>query len=126
MSRAVRLADAVYAALEEAARASGKTPADWIAAHLPETSADDGATTRSRDDWLDRDFLKTYAQEAAALPQVEAKLLEARMMLGEMIEHFKMPHLNKAARTALLERAERILYRDTNDTGTTSRPEAAQ
>ena len=34
MSRTIELPDAVYVALDEAARASGKTPADWIAAHL--------------------------------------------------------------------------------------------
>lgn len=35
MSRSVDLPEAVYAALEEAATASGSTPAEWIAAHLP-------------------------------------------------------------------------------------------
>jgi len=36
MSRSIDLPDSVYAALEEAAAASGTTPADWIAAHLPQ------------------------------------------------------------------------------------------
>jgi putative pyruvate formate lyase activating enzyme len=36
MSRTVELPEDVYAALHEAAKASGMTPADWIAAHLPE------------------------------------------------------------------------------------------
>lgn len=35
MNRTVELPDDVYAALREAAEASGMTPADWIAAHLP-------------------------------------------------------------------------------------------
>jgi len=89
MSRAVRLADAVYAALEEAARASGKTPADWIAAHLPETSADDGATTRSRDDWLDRDFLKTYAQEADDSVSLEAVRQAMAKTPGRLVDDIR-------------------------------------
>jgi hypothetical protein len=36
MSRSIDLPDPVYAALEEAATASGTTPAEWIAAHLPQ------------------------------------------------------------------------------------------
>jgi len=64
MSRTVELPDAVYAALEEAARASGATAADWIAAHLPEIGKANGASPSAREDWLDRDFLKTYAKEA--------------------------------------------------------------
>ncbi|HEV3118813.1 MAG TPA: hypothetical protein VGY58_17310 [Gemmataceae bacterium] len=72
MSRTLRLPDVVYAALEEVARASGKTPADWIAAHLPETSAANGITVPANDDWLDRDFLKTYAQEADDSVSLEA------------------------------------------------------
>jgi DNA-binding GntR family transcriptional regulator len=64
MSRTVELPDAVYAALEEAARASGATAADWIAAHLLEIGKANGASPSAREDWLDRDFLKTYAKEA--------------------------------------------------------------
>ena len=63
MSRAVELPDAVYAALEQTARANGTTAADWIAAHLPKTGTVDSSSMRP-DDWLDRDFLKSYAQEA--------------------------------------------------------------
>jgi len=36
MSRSVELPEAVYAALEEAAAASGTTPAEWIAARVPQ------------------------------------------------------------------------------------------
>src|SRR2546423_5972274 len=60
--------------------------------------------------------LETCAQQAQSLPQVQAELLETRLMLAEMIEHFKMPHLNKEARTALLERAGKVLKHDQNDT----------
>lgn len=42
MSRMLELPDTVYAALQEAAEASGLTPAAWIAAHLPEASAQTG------------------------------------------------------------------------------------
>ncbi len=38
MSRTLALPEAVYAALREAAEASGMTPADWIAARLPRSS----------------------------------------------------------------------------------------
>ncbi len=64
MSRTVELPDAVYAALEEAARASGATAADWIAAHLLGTGKANGSSASANEEWLDRDFLKTYAQEA--------------------------------------------------------------
>src|SRR5687768_999218 len=36
MSRSIDLPDSVFAALEEAATASGTSPAEWIAAHLPQ------------------------------------------------------------------------------------------
>lgn len=39
MNRTVELPEDVYAALREAAKAIGMTPADWIAAHLPSRSA---------------------------------------------------------------------------------------
>jgi hypothetical protein len=64
MSRTIELPDAVYKALENAARASGSTAADWIAAHLPEGNAAKEASGPPKEDWLDRDFLKTYAHEA--------------------------------------------------------------
>lgn len=41
MSRTVELPEAVYAALRKVAAASGMTPAAWIAAHLPGSSASD-------------------------------------------------------------------------------------
>jgi hypothetical protein len=44
MNRTLELPENVYAALREAAEASGMTPADWIAAHLPsrDASAENG------------------------------------------------------------------------------------
>lgn len=38
MSRSIDLPDSVYAALEAAASASGTTPAEWIAANLPQSA----------------------------------------------------------------------------------------
>jgi hypothetical protein len=64
MSRTVKLPGAVYAALEQAARANGTTAADWIAAHVPGTNPAQGEIAAAEQDWLDRDFLRTYAQEA--------------------------------------------------------------
>jgi hypothetical protein len=64
MSRTIELPDAVYAALQDVARASGTTAANWIAAQLPDRTAANGTSGPTTDDWLDRDFLKTYAQEA--------------------------------------------------------------
>jgi hypothetical protein len=64
MGRTVELSDKVYAALEQAARANGITAVDWIAAHVPGTAAPHGETVPAQQDWLDRDFLKTYAAEA--------------------------------------------------------------
>lgn len=39
MSQTVELPDSVYAALKKAADATGTTPAEWIADHLPKTPA---------------------------------------------------------------------------------------
>jgi hypothetical protein len=64
MSRTVELPDAVYRALEDAARASGTTATDWIVAHLQEATTVSESSGPPNEDWLDRDFLKTYAQEA--------------------------------------------------------------
>ena len=64
MSRTLELPDPVYAALEAAARASGMTAADWIASHLSQAATADESTASPKDDWLDRDFLATYSQEA--------------------------------------------------------------
>ena len=89
MSRAVRLPDAVYAVLEEVARASGKMLADWIAAHLPETSAGNVATTPSHDDWLDRDFLKTYAQEADDSVSLEAVRQAMAKIPGRLVDDIR-------------------------------------
>jgi hypothetical protein len=89
MSRTVKLPDAVYAALEEVARAGGKTPADWIAAPLPETSAADGATVPSNDDWLDRDFLKTYAQEADDSVSLEAVRQAMAKIPGRLVDDIR-------------------------------------
>lgn len=63
MSQALHLPDEVFKALHEVAQASGTTPADWIAAHLPPTGSDNGSSMSSKDDWLDRDFLRTYLRE---------------------------------------------------------------
>jgi len=63
MSQRLNLPDSVYKALQQAAEATGTTPADWIAAHLESgTSSEPGIS--SRDELIDRDFLKTYAQDA--------------------------------------------------------------
>ncbi|MGI9181568.1 MAG: hypothetical protein ACR2H9_13825 [Longimicrobiaceae bacterium] len=59
MNRTVELPEHVYAALREAAEASGMTPAGWIAAHLPDRSvlAEDGAQVQG--------FARTLADEFA-------------------------------------------------------------
>jgi DNA-binding GntR family transcriptional regulator len=64
MSQKLELPDAVYRALEDAARASGTTATDWIAAHLQEATTAKESSGPPNEDWLDHDFLKTYAQEA--------------------------------------------------------------
>ena len=63
MSRTIQLPDAVYTAIEQAARADGTTAVDWIAAQVQGTFANADPAT-AKQDWLDRDFLKTYAEEA--------------------------------------------------------------
>ena len=64
MTRTIELPDAVYAALQKAAQANGITPADWIAAQIPATTAAKGEPLSPKQDWLDHDFVKTYAQDA--------------------------------------------------------------
>jgi len=44
MSQAVELPEKVWSALQQAAKASGVTPACWIAAHLPALADADGAS----------------------------------------------------------------------------------
>jgi hypothetical protein len=63
MGRTIELPDTVYAALEKAAQANGTTAADWIAAQISAMTPASGEAFPSKNDWLDRDFLKTYAQE---------------------------------------------------------------
>lgn len=44
MKQAVDLPEKVWSALQQAAKASGVTPADWIAAHLPAPADADGVS----------------------------------------------------------------------------------
>ena len=43
MSQPLELPDPLYAALKQAAEASGTTPVGWIAAHLPQNSPEQAA-----------------------------------------------------------------------------------
>jgi hypothetical protein len=72
MSHKLHLPDSVFEALQQAARANGTTPAGWIAAHLPETTPNNEAPLLTNDDWIDHDFLKTYASEADDSISLEA------------------------------------------------------
>ena len=72
MSQTLHLPDAVYKALQEAAEANGTTPVDWIAAHLSETGTAKVSGMSCKEDWIDRDFLKTYAQQADDSASLEA------------------------------------------------------
>lgn len=72
MSQKLSLPDSVYQALQQAARADGTTPEVWIAAHLPEAGPTNEPHLTSEDDWIDRDFLKTYALEADDSVSLEA------------------------------------------------------
>ena len=64
MNRTIELPDRVYSALQDAARTTGMTPADWIAAHLPKSPPVEPSNSTVDPDWLDKDFLRTYADEA--------------------------------------------------------------
>ena len=72
MSQALHLPDAVYKVLQETAEANGTTPADWIAAHLAETGTSTESGAASPEEWIDHDFLKTYAQQADDSVSLEA------------------------------------------------------
>jgi hypothetical protein len=80
MSRTIELPDAVYAALQRAAQANGTTAADWIAAHVAATTPSSGETFPPKQEWLDSDFLKTYAQEA----DDSISLDEVRLAMGKI------------------------------------------
>jgi hypothetical protein len=45
MSQAIELPENVWSALQQAAKASGTTPAGWIASHLPALADANGAST---------------------------------------------------------------------------------
>jgi hypothetical protein len=45
MSHILKIPDTLYAALKEAANASGLTPVGWIAAHLPQAQREGGMET---------------------------------------------------------------------------------
>jgi len=48
MSHTLEIPDPLYTVLEEAAEASGLTPVDWIAAHLPQAQQADEAKAGER------------------------------------------------------------------------------
>jgi hypothetical protein len=84
MSRTIEVPDAVYAALEEAARANGTTAADWIAARLTPSGSD-----RQADDWLDRDFIKAYAHEADDSISLEAVRKAMSKIPGRLVDDIR-------------------------------------
>ena len=53
MSRAVNLPEEVWSALQQAAKASGVTPAGWIAAHLPAPADAKGANATVEEEGAD-------------------------------------------------------------------------
>ena len=89
MSRTVELPDAIYVALDEAARASGKTPADWIAAHLSPANGSDSASPSPHEDWLDRDYLKTYAQEGDESVSLESIRQAMAKIPGRLVDDIR-------------------------------------
>jgi len=53
MSQAVDLPEKVWSALQQAAKASGVTPAGWIAAHLPAPADANGASAPVEEEGAD-------------------------------------------------------------------------
>jgi hypothetical protein len=89
MSRTIELPDAIYVALDQAARASGTTPADWIAAHLSPANGADSATVSPDKDWLDRDYLKTYAQEGDESVSLESVRQAMAKIPGRLVDDIR-------------------------------------
>jgi hypothetical protein len=89
MSRTVELPDAIYVALDEAARASGKTPADWIAAHLSRANGADITGPSPNENWLDQDFLKTYLQESDESVSLESIRQAMAKIPGRLVEDLR-------------------------------------
>ncbi len=83
----LELPDAVYAALGEVARASGTTPADWIAAHLPSENSANGENLEYSADWIDRDFLASIenADDSVSLEAVRQAMAKIPGRLADDI-----------------------------------------
>ena len=90
MSRRIELPDAVYIELDKAARASGTTPADWIVAHLSLPNGVDDSNPPPHEDWLDRDFLKTYAQEGDELVSLECVRQAMAKIPGRLVDDIRV------------------------------------
>ncbi len=89
MTRTVELPEPVFAALQDAARASGKTPADWIAAHLQKPPGAKQSTKVPDKDWLDHDFLKTDAGEADDSISLESVRQAMAKIPGRLVDDIR-------------------------------------
>ncbi|HMF14736.1 MAG TPA: hypothetical protein VKE94_20615 [Gemmataceae bacterium] len=89
MSKPLDLPDAVYAALQQAAEANGTTPADWIAAHLAAIPTSTEAGAAPEDEWIDRDFLKTYAHQADDSVSLESVRKAMAKIPGRLAEDIR-------------------------------------
>ena len=70
MSQAVELPEKVWSALQQAAKASGVTPAGWIAAHLPAPADANGASAPVEEE--DADDLEPPTYTSVPLERVGA------------------------------------------------------
>jgi hypothetical protein len=70
MSQAVELSEEVWSALQRAAKASGVTPADWVAAHLPAPAGANGVSTPVEEE--DTDDLEPPTYTSVPLERVGA------------------------------------------------------
>jgi hypothetical protein len=87
MSQKLHLPDSVYNALQQVAKASGTSLADWITAHLPETGPTNEESLEG--DWIDRDFLKTYALEADDSVSLEAVRQAMAKIPGRLVDDIR-------------------------------------
>jgi len=89
MSQKLQLPDAIYKALQQAAKASGTTPAQWVANQLMESGPTKESSGSWGEDWIDRDFLRTYALEADDSISLESVRRAMAKIPGRLVDDIR-------------------------------------
>jgi hypothetical protein len=87
MSQAVELPENVWSAMQQAAKASGVTPAAWIASHLPAPADANGASAPVEEDGADDLESPTYT----SVPLERAGAVQAVCVAGRELPPLPYP-----------------------------------